>query len=81
MVMTDPIREAVLAETRRQFFGKVAKGIGGLALSSLLAEDVFAIPGLPQGPAGVATGGEPAAGGLPSLPHFAPKASAASTCT
>ena len=43
----DPVREAVLAETRRQFFGRVAKGIGGLALSSLLAEDALAIPGLP----------------------------------
>ena len=70
----DPVREAVLAETRRQFFGKVAKGIGGLALSSLLAEDAFAIPGLPQAAGSVAAGGGPGAGGLPSLPHFAPQA-------
>ena len=58
-----PVKEAVLAETRRQFFGKVAMGVGGLALSSLMAEDAF---GLPQDDA--------AFGGLPSLPHFAPKA-------
>ena len=42
----DPLREIVLAETRRQFFGKMAQGIGGLALSSLFAEDAFAqMPG------------------------------------
>ena len=35
----DPVREFILAETRRQFFGKVAKGVGGLALSSLMAGD------------------------------------------
>ena len=58
-----PVKEAVLAETRRQFFGKVAMGVGGLALSSLMAEDAF---GLPQDDASF--------GGLPSLPHFAPKA-------
>ena len=63
----DPVRELILAETRRQFFGKVAKGIGGVALSSLLAGDdaAFALPTLGQ---------DQATGGLPSLPHFAPKA-------
>ena len=58
-----PYKEAILSETRRQFFGKVAKGIGGLALSSLMADDAFALPQ----ENGVI-------GGLPSLPHFAPKA-------
>ncbi len=54
----DPLREIVLAETRRQFFGKMAAGIGGLALSSLMADDVFG-----QMPAGV-----------PPLRQIAPKA-------
>ena len=58
-----PFREAIRAETRRQFFGKVATGIGGLALANLLAEDTFALP--QQGDS---------VGGLPDLPHFAPKA-------
>ena len=58
-----PVKEAILTETRRQFFGKVAKGIGGLALSSLMTEDSL---GAVQGSASL--------GGLPSLPHFAPKA-------
>ncbi|MXW35916.1 MAG: sulfatase, partial [Chloroflexi bacterium] len=58
-----PVKEAIQAETRRQFFGKVAMGVGGLALSSLMAEDAFAAP---QDAASF--------GGLPSLPHFAPKA-------
>ena len=52
----DPIRELILAETRRQFFGKVAKGIGGLALSSLMAGDNSAHALAPQGQ-------EPAIGG------------------
>ena len=59
-----PFKEAIRAETRRQFFGRTARGIGGLALANLLADDAFALPG--QAPAAV--------GGLPSLPHFAPKA-------
>ncbi|MFV1995978.1 MAG: DUF1501 domain-containing protein [Verrucomicrobiales bacterium] len=32
----DPVNEYIQAETRRQFFGKAAKGIGGAALASLL---------------------------------------------
>jgi uncharacterized protein (DUF1501 family) len=58
-----PEDEAVLAETRRQFFGRGAKGLGSLALFSLLAEQ--------QAKADTA---KPAIGGLPGLPHFAPKA-------
>ena len=57
-----PFKEAIRAETRRQFFGNMAKGIGGIALSSLLAEDGFAMPGRDE-----------SMGGLPSLPHFPPK--------
>ena len=40
----------------------MAEGIGGLALTNMFAEDAFA---LPQGET---------VPGLPSLPHFAPKA-------
>src|SRR5271155_4921924 len=60
--MMDPSQEALSAETRRQFFGRGARGIGSLALFSLLNES-----------AGASTV-KPAIGGLPGLPHFAPKA-------
>jgi uncharacterized protein (DUF1501 family) len=58
-----PEDEAVLAETRRQFFGRGARGLGSLALFSLLADQN----------AQAATD-KPVIGGLPSLPHYAPKA-------
>src|SRR5215831_8614706 len=51
-----------MENTRRHFFSRMATGIGIAALGSLLAEDGFA--------AAEAT----ATGGLPGLPHFAPKA-------
>ena len=47
------------ALTRRLFFSKSATGLGAAALASLLARDVDAAPSI---------------GGLPGLPHFAPKA-------
>lgn len=59
-----PSDEAVLSETRRQFFGRGARGLGGLALVSLLGERAFGEPAETK----------PATGGLPGLPHFAPKA-------
>ena len=59
----DPFKETVQAETRRQFFGTAARGIGGLALASLFAEDAIAAPATVD-----------RFGGLPDLPHFAPKA-------
>ena len=55
--------EAVLAETRRQFFGRGARGLGSLALFSLMAEQTA-----------LGKEAKPAIGGLPGLPHFAPKA-------
>src|ERR1700736_6395941 len=58
-----PEDEAVLAETRRQFFGRGARGLGSLALFSLLASHESQ-----------AAADKPAVGGLPGLPHFAPKA-------
>jgi uncharacterized protein (DUF1501 family) len=70
--MMHPEEEAVLAETRRQFFGKGARGLGSLALLSLLAEETArAGNGQAPSPAAIAPG---AANGLPGLPHFAPKA-------
>lgn len=51
-------REMHLLETRRQFFGRSAKGIGVAALASLVGKDAAAA----------------ATGGLPGLPHFAAKA-------
>lgn len=49
-----------LTMTRRFFLGKAAKGLGGVALASLLNKNVLAAP---------ADGN-----GLPGLPNFAPKA-------
>jgi uncharacterized protein (DUF1501 family) len=57
-----PEDAAVLAETRRQFLGRGAKGLGSLALFSLLADEA---PGATD---------KPATGGLSGLPHFPPKA-------
>ena len=48
---------------RRHFFGRTASGIGGAALASLLNENLFAKPELPD-----------LLSGLPGVPHFAPKA-------
>ena len=58
-----PSEKAVLAETRRQFFARGARGIGGIALATLLAENGLGL-----------LKGEPSHGGVPGLPHFAPKA-------
>lgn len=58
-----PSDEAVLTETRRQLLGRGARGLGSLALFSLLAEQ-----------SAHAATEKPAIGALPGLPHFAPKA-------
>ncbi len=58
-----PLEEAIRIETRRQFFRRGANGIGGLVLASMLGEEAAA-----------KTPSERVAGGLPHLPHFAPKA-------
>ena len=58
-----PSKEAILTETRRQFFARGGQWLGALALASLVAEEA---KGNPKGAA--------AYGGLPNLPHFAPKA-------
>src|SRR5262245_63897809 len=54
----DPIREHMQAMTRRHFFRRGALGLGSAALASLLPHRVAAAD----------------VGGLPGLPHFAPKA-------
>ena len=59
----DPVADSVLAETRRQFFSRGARGLGIGALASLLHGDLMASPARIEGK-----------DGLPGLPHFAPTA-------
>jgi uncharacterized protein (DUF1501 family) len=59
----DPILERDLILTRRQLFGHASKGIGVAALASLLNPNLLS-----------ANTGSVEFGGLPDLPHFAPKA-------
>ena len=66
--MQHPLHDSPIAEraahlTRRQFFGRTATGIGTAALASVLGPRALAAPG-----PGDRTGG------LPGVPHFAPKA-------
>jgi hypothetical protein len=56
--------EAIRTETRRQFFSRGARGLGAAALASLISENA----------GGAAAPRHDTTGGLPSLPHFAPKA-------
>src|SRR6516162_11904712 len=57
----NPLDERAALLTRRQLFGRSALGLGTAALATLLHQD--------------SRGDEPRRfGGLPSLPHFAPKA-------
>jgi hypothetical protein len=62
--MIDPCNEAVLVETRRQFFAQGARGLGIAALAALCGGKLSASP----------LAKLEAAGGLPGLPHFPPKA-------
>jgi len=63
-LIMDPLLEYHLAQTRRQFFGRVGLRAGSIALASMLGRDM--------------AGAAPAAGQvhppLPGLPHFASKA-------
>ncbi|MEW4490370.1 DUF1501 domain-containing protein [Thalassoglobus sp. JC818] len=56
----DPRLENQLHMTRREFFGRSATGLGTAALGALLNQECL--------------GSAESLGGLPSLPHFAPKA-------
>ena len=60
----DPIREHRLQLTRRHFFGRLATGIGTVALGSLLNPVLLASTAATL----------KRVGGLPGVPHFAPKA-------
>jgi Protein of unknown function (DUF1501) len=60
----DVFDQAIVNETRRQFFGHAARGLGWAALASLLGERLFAQEAVKA----------QASGSLPGLPHFAPKA-------
>src|SRR6185295_18663729 len=53
------LRETAMRETRRHFFARGARGLGVAALATMLGEE---------------RGQASAIGGLPGLPHFAPKA-------
>src|SRR5690606_34983326 len=64
----NPLLEARLQLNRRHFFGRMSAGVGIAALGSLLAGDGFADD------AATSQRGSQAYGGLPDLPHFAPKA-------
>ena len=60
--MKHPVEDHFLNVTRRQFFGKMAQGIGTMALGSMLGNNLFAgVPG-------------PFERGFLGSPHFAPKA-------
>ncbi len=59
----DPLLENGLHVTRREFFGRSACGLGTAALALLLGRDGRAAPAAGK-----------RFGGLPHLPHFAPKA-------
>jgi hypothetical protein len=58
----DPVFERIQTLTRRHFFGRGALGLGTAALASVLPQQAWA------------TESAIATGGLPGLPHFAPKA-------
>ena len=62
----NPFDEAALYETRRQFFSRTARGLGVAALATMFGQD------LRLSAAGAAP--DKHFGGLPTLPHFAPKA-------
>src|SRR6266508_3109902 len=64
----DPIRERIASITRRHFFRHGAMGLGGAALASLLAPPSARAADAPV------TEARKRVGGLPGLPHFAPKA-------
>ena len=59
-----PLDQNNLHLTRRHFFGKNATGIGAAALAGLLSREA----------AGEPVDERRRFGGLPTLPHFAPKA-------
>ncbi len=70
----DPVRTYSQLETRRHFFGRAANGLGFAALASLLLEEkagraFAAAPAASPAPSVVSP-----IGGIPGVPHFAPRA-------
>ena len=63
----DPIQASLGLETRRQFFGRAALGLGQAALAGLLGPRALA--GAAAQPAVL-----PGGGGLPGVPHYPGKA-------
>lgn len=63
--MDHPLSDLHLLENRRQFFGRTSTGIGVAALASLLNRDLFSKE---------TASNQVRVGGLPGIPHFAPKA-------
>ena len=70
MKLLDPRDEARLLENRRQFFGRASTGIGLAALATLVAGESRST----DAQAGEPSLLEPRIGGLPGVPHFAPRA-------
>ena len=66
MSAPNPIQQYGNALTRRHFFGQSAFGLGSAALASILPSSILA----PRS----AFGNSVASGGMPDLPHFAPRA-------
>src|SRR5882724_10032752 len=62
-----PFEDYALSLTRRHFFGKSACAVGTAALASLLGTGI-------QGKDEKSAGKASRVGGLPGIPHFAPKA-------
>jgi len=60
--------------TRREFFGRTATGIGAIALADLLRRDGMTAPDATSTATLAPNGAAPRLGGLPGLPHFAPRA-------
>ena len=69
----NPLIDQEIQTTRREFFGRGAMGIGTAALASLLQKDGYSADGAANG-APVSAAPRQRIGGLPELPHFAPKA-------
>ncbi|MEQ8787604.1 MAG: DUF1501 domain-containing protein [Pirellulaceae bacterium] len=64
--MIDPQLQQRLLLNRRHFFGRTATGVGAAALAALLGDELRGKD--------LAASNTEAVGGLPALPHFAPKA-------
>jgi hypothetical protein len=67
----NPIDQYIKLETRRQFFGQGARGLGMAALATMLNKQVQGAGNQSAATSAITTGGNR---GLPHLPHFAPKA-------